>query len=125
MCSAISSRSAPITRASLSKPPHNELFIHRQTLANVMRFATPELAELEARITTAADRALALELEIFSNQPAQFSPSKTRSPPRARRLPRSIIMPASPNWRSSRIIVARISIRAVCSPSRMAATRWS
>ena len=52
---------------SLSKPPHNELFIHRQTLANVMRFATPELAELEARITTAADRALALELEIFSN----------------------------------------------------------
>ena len=52
---------------SLSKPPHNELFVHRQTLANVMRFSTPELAELEARITTAADRALALELEIFSN----------------------------------------------------------
>ena len=52
---------------SLSKPPHNELFIHRQTLANVMRFSTPELAEIEARITTAADRALALELEIFSN----------------------------------------------------------
>ena len=52
---------------SLSIPPHNELFIHRQTLANVMRFATPELAELEARITTAADRALALELEIFAN----------------------------------------------------------
>ena len=52
--------------ASLSKPPHIETFIHRQTLANVMRFATPELAELEARITTAADRALALELEIFA-----------------------------------------------------------
>jgi DNA mismatch repair protein MutS len=52
---------------SLIKPPHNELFIHRQTLANVMRFSTPELAELEARITTAADRALALELEAFSN----------------------------------------------------------
>ncbi len=49
-----------------SKPPHAETFIHRQTLANVMRFATPELAELEARITTAADRALALELDIFS-----------------------------------------------------------
>jgi DNA mismatch repair protein MutS len=51
---------------SLSKPPHNELFIHRQTLANVMRFSTPELTELEARITAAADRALALELEILS-----------------------------------------------------------
>jgi len=50
----------------LSQPPHGESFIHRQTLANVMRFATPELAELEARITTAADRALALELDIFA-----------------------------------------------------------
>jgi DNA mismatch repair protein MutS len=51
----------------LTKPPHVELFIHRQTLANVMRFSTPELAELEARITQAADRALALELEIFAD----------------------------------------------------------
>jgi DNA mismatch repair protein MutS len=50
----------------LTKPPHVELFIHRQTLANVVRFSTPELAELEARITQAADRALALELEIFA-----------------------------------------------------------
>jgi len=49
----------------LSNPPHVANFIHRQTLANVMRFSTPELAELEARITTAADRALALELDIF------------------------------------------------------------
>ena len=52
--------------AVLTKPPHVELFIHRQTLANVVRFSTPELAELEARITQAADRALALELEIFA-----------------------------------------------------------
>jgi DNA mismatch repair protein MutS len=52
--------------AALTKPPHVELFIHRQTLANVVRFSTPELAELEARITQAADRALALELEIFA-----------------------------------------------------------
>jgi len=51
----------------LTKPPHVELFIHRQTLANVVRFSTPELAELEARITQAADRALALELEIFAS----------------------------------------------------------
>jgi DNA mismatch repair protein MutS len=50
----------------LSKPPHAELFIHRQTLANAVRFSTPELAELEARITQAADRALALELEMFA-----------------------------------------------------------
>ncbi|MEX2165880.1 MAG: DNA mismatch repair protein MutS, partial [Methyloceanibacter sp.] len=50
----------------LSKPPHVETFIHRQTLANVMRFSTPELGELEARITSAADRALAIELDIFA-----------------------------------------------------------
>ncbi len=52
--------------AALTKPPHVELFIHRQTLANAVRFSTPELAALEARITQAADRALALELEIFA-----------------------------------------------------------
>ncbi|HSD91840.1 MAG TPA: DNA mismatch repair protein MutS [Methyloceanibacter sp.] len=50
----------------LTKPPHAELFIHRQTLANVVRFSTPELAELEAHITQAADRALAVELEMFA-----------------------------------------------------------
>ncbi|MGE5260557.1 MAG: DNA mismatch repair protein MutS [Actinomycetota bacterium] len=50
----------------LSKPPHSETYVHRQTLANVMRFSTRELAELEARITQAADRALALELEYFT-----------------------------------------------------------
>ena len=51
---------------ALTKPPHIEMFVHRQTLANVMRFSTLELGELEARITTAADRALALELDIFA-----------------------------------------------------------
>jgi DNA mismatch repair protein MutS len=51
---------------ALSKPPHVEMFVHRQTLANVMRFSTLELGELEGRITTAADRALALELAIFA-----------------------------------------------------------
>ncbi|MCA1369189.1 DNA mismatch repair protein MutS [Bradyrhizobium sp. BRP14] len=40
-------------------------FIHRQTMANAMRFTTTELAELETKIANAADRALALELEAF------------------------------------------------------------
>jgi DNA mismatch repair protein MutS len=51
---------------TLTKPPHVETFIHRQTMANAVRFSTPELAELEARITSAADRALALERDIFA-----------------------------------------------------------
>ncbi len=46
-------------------PPLNARFIHRQTLASAVRFTTAELAELEARIAGAADRALAIELAVF------------------------------------------------------------
>jgi DNA mismatch repair protein MutS len=42
-------------------------FIHRQTLANNVRFTTPDLSELERDLSSAADKALALEQEIFSN----------------------------------------------------------
>ena len=45
--------------------PLNATFIHRQTLAGQVRFTTTELGELEAKIANAAERALALELEIF------------------------------------------------------------
>jgi DNA mismatch repair protein MutS len=55
-----------VNAAALIAPPHTGTFMHRQTLANVMRFSSVELAELEARITTAADRALVLELDIFA-----------------------------------------------------------
>lgn len=41
-------------------------FHHRQTLASAMRFSTPELADLEARITEAGARALAIELGLFA-----------------------------------------------------------
>ncbi len=40
-------------------------FIHRQTLASAVRFTTVELAEIESRIASAADKALALELALF------------------------------------------------------------
>ena len=43
------------------------LFIHRQTLANAVRFTTVELNELEERIRSAADKALALELQLFAD----------------------------------------------------------
>lgn len=42
-----------------------ESFIHRQTLANNMRYSTVELSELERNISEAADKALKLELECF------------------------------------------------------------
>ena len=40
-------------------------YIHRQTLASVMRFTTVELSELAREIGDAADRALALEMRLF------------------------------------------------------------
>ncbi|MFO1122210.1 MAG: DNA mismatch repair protein MutS [Hyphomicrobiales bacterium] len=43
-----------------------ETYIHRQTVANAMRFVTTELAALEQKIAAAADRALAIELEVFA-----------------------------------------------------------
>ena len=49
----------------LFQPPLNGVFIHRQTLANQVRFTTVELAELDAKIAQAGERALAMELEIF------------------------------------------------------------
>ncbi|MEZ2130919.1 MULTISPECIES: DNA mismatch repair protein MutS [unclassified Sinorhizobium] len=45
-------------------------FIHRQTMANAMRFTTTELADLESRIANAADRALTIELEVFDRMVA-------------------------------------------------------
>jgi DNA mismatch repair protein MutS len=45
--------------------PLNAIFIHRQTTAGQVRFTTTELGKLEAEIASAADRVLALELEIF------------------------------------------------------------
>jgi DNA mismatch repair protein MutS len=40
-------------------------FIHRQTMANAMRFTTTELSDLETRIANAAGEALAIELAAF------------------------------------------------------------
>src|SRR6201997_3974474 len=49
----------------LMTAPLNATFIHRQTTAGQVRFTTTELGELEAKIASAADRALALEFEVF------------------------------------------------------------
>ena len=42
-------------------------FIHRQTMASATRYTTTELADLESRITNAADKALALEIQLFED----------------------------------------------------------
>jgi DNA mismatch repair protein MutS len=53
--------------------PLNGIFIHRQTLTGQVRFTTTELGELEAKIANAADRALALEFEIFDSLAARVT----------------------------------------------------
>src|SRR6202034_309148 len=57
----------------LLSAPLNATFIHRQTTAGQVRFTTTELGELEAKIANAADRALALELEIFDSLAARVT----------------------------------------------------
>lgn len=45
----------------------NPEFIHRQSVLNAARFTTVELNELENKIRGAADKALAMEQELFNN----------------------------------------------------------
>jgi DNA mismatch repair protein MutS len=46
-------------------------FIHRQTMAGAQRYTTPELADLESRIASAGERALALEQRLFDDLVAE------------------------------------------------------
>ncbi len=50
----------------LLRAPFDATFIHRQTMADAMRFSTADLAELEAKISSAADEALSREQAIFA-----------------------------------------------------------
>jgi DNA mismatch repair protein MutS len=44
-----------------------EPFIHRQTLASAVRYTTVELSELERKIASAAEKALAIEQQLFAD----------------------------------------------------------
>ena len=55
----------------LFQPPLNLTFIHRQTLASQCRFTTVALADLDAKIAQAGDRALAIEMETFERFSAE------------------------------------------------------
>ncbi|MBO0765188.1 MAG: DNA mismatch repair protein MutS, partial [Hyphomicrobiaceae bacterium] len=50
----------------LQNAPLSDTFRHRQTMAGAMRFTTEELMETESQIVSAADRALALEHDVFA-----------------------------------------------------------
>lgn len=50
---------------------HKDTFIHRQSLASAVRFTTVELGELDRKISEAASRAVALELQLFADLTAK------------------------------------------------------
>ena len=79
-------------------------FIHRQTTAQTVRFTTTELAELERDLSTAADRALARELEIFETLRAPSLTGPSRYPPRRGRLPPSMWRWRRPHRRRARFL---------------------
>ena len=47
-------------------------FIHRQAMAGAQRYTTTELADLETKIVSAAERALALELRLYDDLVAEI-----------------------------------------------------
>ena len=60
-----------VTQAASERLMADDAFIHRQTMANAMRFTTVELGRLEARIAGAAEQALAAEFAIFERLAAE------------------------------------------------------
>jgi DNA mismatch repair protein MutS len=49
------------------EPPLSDVFRHRQTMANAIRFTTSDLAEIEGRIASAGERVIALEAAAFND----------------------------------------------------------
>lgn len=60
-----------VTKANLARVPPD--YIRKQTLVNAERFMTPELKELEERVTGADVKLLALEQDIFARVRARLA----------------------------------------------------
>ena len=61
---------APQHADKLMQGANRELFRHRQTIGSAVRFSTDELAQLDTKISQAADQALAMELSLFDQMVA-------------------------------------------------------
>ncbi|QIT36110.1 DNA mismatch repair protein MutS [Wolbachia endosymbiont of Brugia pahangi] len=56
----------------------SDIFIHRQSLANSMRYTTNELKELENKILTARDAVISLEIKIFGELCSEIAKESER-----------------------------------------------
>ena len=94
----------PATHAErMLKPPLAELFVHRQTTANALRFTTLALAEIETKILNAGGLALEIERRIFERlRGRRARPRRADRAPRRRRWRRSTWRRRSPSWRAPR-----------------------
>lgn len=61
----VTARHADKLMVSKDRNDDDNPFIHRQTLANNVRFTTPALSELERDLSSAAEKSTAIEMEIF------------------------------------------------------------
>ena len=91
-------------RQADAEPPLSDTFRHRQTMANAVRFTTRELTDTEGRIASAAERALAIEQDIFAELAARDRSARNgrsaRSPQRLAELDRH--GRRWPSWRGAR-----------------------
>ncbi len=109
----------------LLAPPLNTRFIHRQTMAGAVRFTTTELADLEAKIAGAADRALAIELSVFDDLVDDGRRGRRRDQGHRRGARRARCRRRPRRARRSRgLCPARRSRIRSPSPSRADGTRW-
>ena len=60
----------------LLRGPLKGTYIHRQTMSDAMRFTTVELGELESRIASASQRAVAIELSLFADLAAMLAEAR-------------------------------------------------
>ncbi len=100
-------------------------FIHRQTMANAMRFTTTELAELESKIANAADRALSIEIEAFDQMAAEVVAAAETLKAAALALATVDVSVGLAVLAEEQAYAARPSTARACSRSTAAAIRWS
>ena len=107
------------------KEPISGQFVHRQTMAGAFRFSTIELGELERKIASAADRALAIELDVFARLVAMAETARPAIESWHAASRCSTWRRGSPNSPPTLAGRARASIAASPSRCATAVTRWS
>ena len=94
-------------------------------LASAVRYTTVELSELEKKISSAAEKALALEVKLFEDLVARSRAAPRRSAWRRARWPKSMSRRRSPRSRPRAAGAGPGSTIRRASRSPAAATRWS